>query len=142
MINNNRGRFVLHVVALLLIAVLASGCSVAMALYGKRTPNISAIRRDMYRDEVILQLGEPIETMTKDDGGRIDIFEYQVGNDPSAGRAIGHAVLDLLTWGAWEVVGTPVECVQGKTCTLTVEYAEDDKVTKVISGTSKDALGN
>ena len=127
---------------LLLLVVSVSGCSVAMALHGKRTPNISAIRRDMYRDEVVLQLGEPVKTMTKDDGGRIDIFEYQVGNDPSAGRAVGHAVLDLLTWGAWEIVGTPVEGVQGKTCTLTVEYDKDDKVTKVISGASKDALGN
>jgi len=127
---------------LLLMIFVVSGCSVAMALHGKRTPNISNIRRQMYRDEVVLTLGEPIKTLTREDGTRIDEFEYQVGNDPSAGRAVGHAVLDLLTWGAWEVVGTPVESFQGKTCYLTIEYDKDDKVTKITSRQTLDALGN
>jgi len=129
-------------VSLLLIAVSISGCSVAMALHGKRTPNLSTIRREMHRDEVVLHLGQPVKTMTKEDGGRIDEFEYQTGNDPSGGRAIGHAVMDILTCGAWEVIGTPVEGFQGKTCNLTIEYDKEDKVTKIISGQSLDAMGN
>jgi hypothetical protein len=47
-------------------------------------------------------------------GRRTDIYEYELGNEPSAGRAVAHGVLDLLTRGLWEVVGTPVEAIQGK----------------------------
>jgi len=129
-------------IALLIVMGLQiSGCAVGMAMYGKRTPNISTIRREMHRDEVIMNLGQPLKTMTTD-RGRIDEFEYQVGNDPSAGRAIGHAVMDVLTWGIWEVVGTPIEAFQGKTCHLTIEYDMDDKVTKVTTSDPKDAMGN
>ena len=133
---------IMYAISIVMITVMLSGCAVGMALYGKRTPNISNIRREMHRDEVIMTFGNPIKTMTKDDGGRIDEFEYQVGNDPSAGRAVGHAVMDVLTWGVWEIIGTPIEAFQGKTCHITIEYDKDDKVTKITTGESQDAMGN
>ena len=89
-----------------------------------------------------MTLGQPLKTMTTEDGGRVDEFKYQVGNDPSGGRAIGHAVMDVLTWGAWEIIGTPIEGFQGKTCYITIYYDKDDKVTKVATGESQDAMGN
>ena len=135
-------KLIVYIVAVIIVAVMLSGCAVGMALSGKRTPNISNIRREMHRDEVIMTLGQPLKTMTKEDGGRVDEFKYQVGNDPSGGRAIGHAVMDLLTFGAWEIIGTPIEGFQGKTNYITIGYDKDDKVIKVVTGESLDAMGN
>lgn len=135
-------KLIVHAVAVIMVAVMLPGCAVGMALSGKRTPNISNIRRDMHRDEVIMTLGQPLKTMTKEDGGRVDEFKYQIGNDPSGGRAIGHAVMDILTFGAWEIIGTPIEGLQGKTCYITIGYDKNDKVIKVATGESPDAMGN
>jgi hypothetical protein len=56
------------------------------------------------------------------------LYEYEIGNEPSAGRAAGHAVMDVLTLGIWEIVGTPIEGVQGEKYTATIVYDENDKV--------------
>ena len=45
---------------------------------------------------------------------RVDLYEYEIGNKPSAGRAIGHGVMDILTLGLWEIIGTPIEGFQGE----------------------------
>jgi len=60
-----------------------------------------------------------------------DVYEYQIGNEPSAGRAIGHGVMDVLTLGLWKVVGTPIEGVQGETYHATITYDRDDKVVEI-----------
>jgi hypothetical protein len=57
--------------------------------------------------------------------------EYQIGNEPSAGRAVGHAVMDVLTLGIWEIAGTPIEGFQGEKYRATVIYGDDDKVTGI-----------
>jgi hypothetical protein len=56
------------------------------------------------------------------------VYSYELGNAPSAGRAIGHGVMDVLTLGLWEVVGTPIEAFQGETRRLSVTYGADDRV--------------
>jgi hypothetical protein len=63
-----------------------------------------------------------------EDGRRADVYEYEIGNQPSAGRAAGHAVMDVLTLGFWEIVGTPIEGVQGEKYHATVVYDDDDRV--------------
>ena len=45
--------------------------------------------------------------------GWIDTYLLVKGNESSAGRAIGHGVMDVLTLGLWEVIGTPIEAVAG-----------------------------
>ena len=61
------------------------------------------------------------------------MYEYEVGNEPSAGRAAGHAIMDLLTLGLWEIVGTPIEASQGDTFNLMLRYDERDTVIAVNS---------
>ncbi len=99
-----------------------------MALSGKKDPNLGAIRTGTTRGEVELQLGSPVKSVTAPGGKRIDIYEYEIGNEPSAGRAVGHGALDLLTLGLWEVVGTPIEALQGKKYEMTITYSQNDKV--------------
>jgi len=117
----------------LLLVVALSGCSIFMAMHGKRDPNLSVLRIGQDRAVVIANLGEPEKTILTENG-RIDVFRLQRGNAPSAGRALAHGALDLLTFGGWEIIGTPIEAMQGETFTLTIEYDKNDKVKKVITG--------
>lgn len=121
------------VVLILIFVFFCSGCSVMMALHGKREVDLAALHVGQPRDEVIMLIGQPIQTMTLNPG-RKDVFEIQRGNAPSAGRAIGHGALDLLTFGAWEVIGTPVEGFSSSKITVTIDYDAEDKVTKIKTG--------
>lgn len=115
---------------ILLANLLLSGCSVGMAMTGKPDPNIGALDMGQSRDVVILNLGQPTKTLLADNK-RTDVFVLERGNEQSVGRATGHAVMDLLTLGIWEVVGTPIEGFAGETITLQIEYDEGDKVRSV-----------
>ncbi len=117
-------------ICLMLSAVMMTGCSVGMAMSGKKQPELGAIRVGATRGEIELQLGSPVE-ITEADGKRVDIYEYEIGNEPSAGRAIGHGVMDVLTLGIWEVVGSPIEGFQGEKKRLMITYDESDVVTRV-----------
>ena len=107
------------------------GCSVGMAMSGKNNPNLGMIRKGASRDEVELTLGPPIKTVSIDAGRRLDVYSYQIGNEASAGRATGHAVMDLLTLGLWEIVGTPIEANQGDEYELSITYDKDDRVESI-----------
>lgn len=120
-----------------------SACSVGMALSGKREPNLSMVRVGATRGEVEMQLGHCIKTVSLPSGGRQDSYEYELGNKPSAGRAVGHGVLDLLTLGLWEIAGTPIEAVQGEKQTISITYDAKDRVVAVnqspVSGSGAEA---
>lgn len=112
----------------IIILFSISGCSVGMAMSGKEDPNFGAFRVGSTRGEVELQLGSPINSVTIPEGKRVDVYEYEIGNKPSAGRAIGHGVMDILTFGLWEVIGSPIEGSIGEKKKLTITYDKNDKV--------------
>jgi len=109
---------------------MLSGCSMFMAMHGQEDANLSVLTVGQDRGIVVLNLGEPSKTYISD-GIRVDVHEVQKGNAPSVGRALGHGALDLLTFGGWELIGTPVEGFQGKTFTISIEYDENDKLVSV-----------
>ena len=119
--------------ALAMVTLLSgtSACSVGMALSGEENPDLGAVRIGAQRGEVELHLGAPVQTVALENGRRADVYQYQIGNQPSAGRVIGHGMMDLLTLGLWEVVGTPIEGVQGETYHATITYDQDDKVVEI-----------
>ncbi len=127
------------IVSLLVIMPIIQGCAVGMALHGRPDVDLSALRVGQPRDEVIIILGQPIKTMTTDIG-RIDVFECQRGNAPSTGRAVAHGAMDLLTFGAWEIIGTPIEALGSSKFRMTINYNKEDKVTKIITGDAKGGL--
>jgi hypothetical protein len=110
-----------------LLAVLPA-CSVGMALSGSENPDLGAVKVGASRGEVEMHLGSPVNSVTLADGRRTDIYAYEIGNEPSAGRAIGHGAMDVITLGLWEVVGTPIEGIQGERYNATITYGTDDKV--------------
>ena len=100
--------------AIALALVPLAGCSVGMALSGENDPDLSVLRVGASRGEVEMQLGRPAAEILADDGLTYATYAYSLGNQPSAGRAVAHGVMDVLTLGLWEVVGTPVEAAAGK----------------------------
>jgi len=119
---------------LILLLVTLTGCSVGMAMSGKPDPNLGAFGLGSPRGQVEMQLGSPTASTTLADGTRMDLYSYEIGNAPSASRAIGHGVMDVLTLGLWEVVGTPIEAWTGQTHTLTVTYDASDRVIMLTRG--------
>ena len=117
--------------ALLLSLIILCGCSVGMAASGQPDPDLSVIRQGAHRSDIELQIGNPIETRTLKDGQRQDLYEYEMGDEPSAGRAVGWAVLDLLTLGLWELAGTPIEMSSGENFKLMVIYDDQDIAQKI-----------
>lgn len=113
---------------LILLSIYLSGCSVGMALHGQPAPDLGELSIGKTRGEIETHLGSPIKSTTLDNGNRVDVYAYQIGNEPSAGRAIGHAAMDVLTFGAWEIIGTPVEGFTGDKYNATVTYDKNDKV--------------
>jgi len=115
------------------IAVLGllSGCAVGMAMSGKVTPDLGVVKQNATRGEVELQLAAPVKVSTLDNGHVLNVYEYEVGNDPSAARALGHAAMDVLTMGAWEIIGTPIEGFQGDKRRVQIEYDENDRIVNV-----------
>ena len=128
-----RNRRILQVVLLGAILGTTTGCSVFMAMHGKRDANIGALSIGQDRAIVMANLGQPAKTATTD-AGRVDIFELQRGNAPSGGRALAHGAIDVFTFGIWELIGTPIEAMQGESYTMTIEYDLQDKVKKVYTG--------
>ena len=111
--------------------MLVAGCSVGMALSGDKNPDIGAVRIGSTRGEAEMHLGSPVRTNAGAGGTRVDIYEYEIGNEPSAGRAVAHGVMDVLTLGIWELAGTPIEAVQGEKYEATLTYDEQERVTDI-----------
>lgn len=114
--------------ALVTLCITLAGCSVGMAMSGKKDPNLGGFQIGSTRGEVEQQLGSPISTTTTAEGRRADLYEYEIGNEPSAGRAIAHGVMDVLTLGIWEIIGTPIEAFQGTKHRSTITYDNEDRV--------------
>jgi hypothetical protein len=122
------------IISLVGLLAIVSGCSVGMALSGTEAPNLGAFGVGSPRAQVELHMGRPVSSVTLADDQRTDVYAYEVGNAPSAGRAVAHGVMDVLTLGIWEVVGTPIEAYQGERKSLHVTYGADDRVVSLSAG--------
>jgi hypothetical protein len=98
-----------------------------MAVSGEPAPDLAACRVGAERGDIERALGAPTRVESTSEGGVACTYRYEVGDEPSPGRAIAHAGLDVLTLGLWEIVGTPVEAVQGDEFEMQVVYDADGK---------------
>lgn len=108
-----------------------SACSVGMAMSGQENPDVSVLRVGSTRLDVERELGAPQNSRVLDDGGVEATYQYELGNEPSAGRAVAHGALDVLTLGLWEVVGTPIEASQGNNYEVTIVYDAENVVRSI-----------
>lgn len=127
----NRTHSVLGGLALAALVASTSACSVGMALSGDENPDLAACRVGASQASIEEQVGPPVTVQSTADGGTACVYEYRIGNEPSPGRAIAHGAMDVLTFGLWEVVGTPVEAVQGQKYQMTVVYDADGNAREI-----------
>lgn len=131
---------------LAVMAQLATGCSVGMALSGEQQPDLSVLKVGADRMEIEAQFHQPKSQVPLPDGRTEATYLYEVGNEPSAGRAALNAGMDILTFGVWEVVGTPIEAIQGEEMQVVVVYdaagkAETFTVTERAGGSAAPKKG-
>jgi hypothetical protein len=121
--------------ALLLVLALA-GCSVAMSASRstyKGDPAMFQVGAD--RNLLESTFGSPNMTASLEGGKTKAIYKI----DPEAHRegskaaaVAGHVVMDVLTFGLWEAVGTPLElAAQDKFTSYILVYGPDQKVQSV-----------
>ena len=123
-----KGNELRKVVCVAVLSVFLSSCSAVMAARGSNPPDLGAVSTNKKRSEIEVHLGAPIKTTTLANGDRIDVYQYEIGNEPSLGRAVGNAALTLVTFGLWEIAGTPIEASAGDTYTATITYDKNDVV--------------
>lgn len=102
------------VVMILAMALFSSGCSVVMAVKQPEEKNLDVLSVGNHQDVVRAELGAPTSTGLIGIGGEkleYDVFGFSEGNSRGwgVGRALLYGVLDVFTFGLWEVVGTPIE---------------------------------
>ncbi len=118
---------------LMMVILFCTSCSVGMALSGTKATDTSVFYNGAERSFVQAKAGLPEVSIQDKDGNWIGTYLIVKGNEPSAGRAIGHGVMDVLTFGLWEVLGTPIEMVAGMEdkSRFIVYYNEDQKIVNV-----------
>ena len=138
-INKYKGKKVLgmykvkNLTTYLVISILLSSCSVGMALSGNEQKDISVFYYGAHRSFVHAKTGLPSRAIQDKEGKWTDTYLIVKGNEPSAGRAIGHGIMDVLTLGVWEIIGTPIEAIAGEEehDRFTIYYDGDDKIENI-----------
>jgi hypothetical protein len=113
------------------LLVMFSGCAVGMATSGQKDLDISVLEVGQSRKVVESFLGVPVSTLDHSSKKRTDVYEYEIGDQPSTGRAWLHGVLDVATIGLWEVVGTIIEATKGDVYSVPITYGPDDRLLAV-----------
>lgn len=128
MMEHRRYKYIVRLMAGLMLASTLSGCSIGMALSGHKDPNLQSLHVGSTKGEVELELGQPKESHPTSYGARTDIYEYEVNNEPSSARAVMYLLYDVLTIGIAEVIFTPAELMTGEKKRLPIYYGVDGRV--------------
>lgn len=108
-----------------------TSCSVIMAARKEGT-SIDNIQSSRSRGQ-LLSLGATIVSSERlSTGELVEVYQFKKEKG-SAARALMHGVLDVSTFGLWEVVGTPVEvCMtDDKSFVMKVFYDAQENITKM-----------
>lgn len=119
-----------------MVACAVSGCTVARAAAGRRSDKLSLLYEGQDRAILLQHWGHPKKTVVVE-GARRDTFLLSAGDAPSGGRALGHATMDVLTMGMWEIIGGGYEDSHSRGLWLTVEYDEHEKVSDAYVGETR-----
>jgi len=112
-----------------------TGCSVYMAASQPGMKNVELLKVGTSRDLLIAEFGQPASSGVDGDGREYDKFSFTQGYSSGAkvGRAVLHAVADVLTHGLWEVIGTPLEATfDGDDISYEVTYDRNDQIAQII----------
>lgn len=116
--------------ALIAVAIggALSGCAANMAATGRDGPDLAVVAQEATRLDVERQLGSPVKTQQLGNGEYIAVYDVEPRTKANLARAAGHGVLDVFTFGLWEVVGGPLEAVNARRVLVTARYSKSDKL--------------
>ena len=83
------------------------------------------------RSHVLMELGEPISSR---DLGNSFVDTYDMTSNSKGwgiARSGGYAILDIGTFGLWELIGTPLEGWMQEDQTVTIYYDDLDNIERV-----------
>ena len=102
-----------------------------MALDGNDPLDYSLFKPGTPRQHVLARYGTPVSSETK--GGKtLDTYEFEEGDEAAPERIGIHMMADIMTFGAWELVGTPYEWFQGEDVSYVLEYGPEDTLQSVV----------
>ncbi|MDP1880353.1 MAG: hypothetical protein Q8K60_05385 [Parachlamydiaceae bacterium] len=122
----------LTILFLFLFATLTfSSCSVMMAARKEGT-NVENIQAARSRGQIIAQGASIVSSERCSSGELIEVYQFKK-EQGSAARAFMHGLLDVSTFGLWEVIGTPVEvCMtEDKSFVIKVYYDYQENIKKI-----------
>jgi len=115
---------------LTLLLPALGGCAVVKASQQPEKRNVNLLHAGTPRTHLIAEFGPPMWTEQRDDE-LLDVFAFRQGysREAKAGRVLVHCAADVVTWGLWEVVGTPLETwADGTEVRIEVCYDRDQRV--------------
>lgn len=115
-------------------SLVSSGCGVYMAFTHPRFVDPAALEAGIgwSREAVIEKLGVPRSSARNADGTRRELYEFHEGSTTGSnvGRGIIHLVMDVLTFGVWELRATRAEyAIRGDKLTGQATFDKDDRLT-------------
>jgi hypothetical protein len=126
---------IIRFTAIALFAVMLTSCSVFMAAKQPDKKNVDLFKIGTHRSMLLAEFGMPTVRELRN-GKKHEIYKFVQGYSAGAkaGRAVFHGAADVLTFGLWEVVGTPVEgTFSGDEMAFEVSYDDDNRVDQVIA---------
>ena len=117
-------------ITLLVLILFVEGCSVIMAGKKHTRKDTKVVIIGESRDIIVQTLGPPDMSATTESGSK-DIYKIveSAGTGGSKFFAIaGHATMDVLTLGLWEIVGTPLELATQESPTSFILYYNKDYI--------------
>lgn len=125
----------LSALVLVCFMLLSSGCAVFMAAKQPDKKNVDLFNVGTPRSMLLAEFGMP--TVSELRGGKKhEIYKFVQGYSAGAkaGRAVFHGAADVLTFGLWEVIGTPIEgTFSGDEMAYEVRYDDENRVDQVIA---------
>jgi hypothetical protein len=118
-----------------LFAIMLTSCSVFMAAKQPDKKNVDLFKIGTPRSMLLAEFGMPT-VAELGDGKKHEIYKFMQGYSAGAkaGRAVFHGAAHVLTFGLWEVIGTPVEgTFSGDEMAYEVRYDEESRIDQVVA---------
>ncbi|KQX03302.1 MULTISPECIES: hypothetical protein [Acinetobacter] len=115
---------------IILCAVISlnTGCAAVMATKQPTKKDLSIFNKGVDRSLIIAEIGAPITSEFKN-GKRYEIYTFMQGYSKAnkISRAVWHGAADVVTFGLWEIIGTPTESAfNGKKTSYEMIFDADD----------------
>ncbi|MFW1745688.1 hypothetical protein ACG9XW_05575 [Acinetobacter guillouiae] len=115
-------------IVLCAVISLNAGCAAVMATKQPTKKDLSIFNKGVDRSLIIAEIGAPITSEFKN-GKRYEIYTFMQGYSKAnkISRAVWHGAADVVTFGLWEIIGTPTESAfNGKKTSYEMVFDADD----------------